>query len=333
MAVEGVDYAFPPHPSIPGLAAAGKQFACRYGGWQDKGPGTADKWLTPSEAAKLAAAGLWVCANAEGSASGLLNGYSTGFSWARNADLGFRACGMPADRPIYLSVDFDVTAEQWLRVRDALHGAADALGGVERVGVYGGYRAVEWAHRDRVAAWLWQTYGWSTWRDADGVTRLHWADNVHMQQYRNGVIVAGADVDLNRALPQDYGQWMPGKGPDMQQTDKLIFPTGNPGRTVGDHFGDLQNLRNVMWGEGLPPAVNPPKPDSPLMQLLGMPAELAAIKEAIDALPQGNIDYARLVAELVPVLVPALVQAMPTEPAAEEIAEAVLDEDHRRSAE
>lgn len=216
MGVEGVDYAFPPHPSIPGLAAAGKKFACRYGGWSGNGPGTADKWLTPGEAAQLAAAGLWICANAEGSASGLLNGYSVGFSWAKYADLGFKACGMPEDRPIYLSVDFDVTAGQWPQVRDALRGAADALGGVSRVGVYGGRRAIEWARRDGVARWYWQTYAWS-----GGV----WVPGNHVEQYRNGVQVAGADVDLNRALTQDYGQWIPGGGDMGTQITSLNVQT------------------------------------------------------------------------------------------------------------
>lgn len=210
MTIPGVDYAFPPHPSIPGLAAAGMKFASRYGGWvqagQNKGPGTSDKWLTPDEAKALSAAGLSIVANAEGSAGGLTGGYSTGFSWAKYADLGFKACGMPSDRPIYLSVDFDVTTSTWPAVRDALRGAADALGGVHRVGVYGGRHAVEWARRDGVAAWFWQTYAWS-----GGV----WVPGNHVEQYHNGVQVAGADVDLNRALKSDFGQWQVGMGDDM----------------------------------------------------------------------------------------------------------------------
>lgn len=195
VAIEGVDYAFlPQHPSIPGLAEAGKQFACRY-----LGPGTSDKHLTPDEANELEANGIAIVANAEGSANGLLGGWKTGFAWAARAADQAHDCGMPDDRPIYLSIDFDVTSSQWeWYVRDALRGAADALGGVHRVGVYGSVRAVEWARRDGVAAWFWQTYAWSAGR---------WASGNHIEQYRNGVDLAGGKVDLDRALSIDYGQW------------------------------------------------------------------------------------------------------------------------------
>ena len=108
---EGVDYAFPPWPSPAVLVAAGKSFVVRYGG-----PGTSDKWLTPAEARALCAAGLSIVANAEGSAGGLANGFSAGASWARSADAWFRSCGMPADRPIYFSIDFDTASDDWAQL-------------------------------------------------------------------------------------------------------------------------------------------------------------------------------------------------------------------------
>src|SRR5512139_2450678 len=138
MPLEGVDYAFPPRPSAAALAAAGKRFAVRYGG-----PGSSDKQLDTAEAQALASAGVWIVANAEGSAGGLAGGFAVGASWARTADAHFRACGMPADRPIYLSADFDVTSVGWPAVRDALTGAASVIG-LSRVGVYGGRKAVAW---------------------------------------------------------------------------------------------------------------------------------------------------------------------------------------------
>lgn len=191
--VQGVDYAFPPRPNIGQLAAAGIRFACRYGG-----PGSLDKQLDPEEARALTAAGIAIVANAEGAASGLVGGYSVGASWARSAEARFKACGMPPGRPIYFSVDFDVQSGQWAAVASALRGAADVLGGVHRVGVYGGRRAIEWARRDGAAQWFWQTYAWSS-----GI----WVPGNHIEQYRNGVQLAGADVDLNRALANDIGQW------------------------------------------------------------------------------------------------------------------------------
>jgi len=191
MAIEGVDYAWS-RPDIGQLAAAGKVFACRYGG-----PGSLGKQLDPVEAQALSAAGVAIVANAEGGADGLLGGWSAGADWARLAEAHFQSCGMPAGRPIYLSVDFDVTAGQWPAVADALRGAASVLGAA-RVGVYGGRRAIEWARRDGLAGWWWQTYAWS-----GGV----WVPGNHIEQYRNGVELAGATLDLDRALASDYGQW------------------------------------------------------------------------------------------------------------------------------
>jgi Domain of unknown function (DUF1906) len=189
-----VDSAFD-RPSVAGLVAAGKQFACRY-----VGPGSAGTHLDPPEAHALSAAGITIVANAEGAGDGLLGGFAVGQSWAQSAHAQAVACGMPADRPIYLSVDFDVTSAQWPAVRDALHGATAVLG-LNRVGVYGGYNAVVWAVRDNAARWFWQTFAWSDGR---------WHPAAHIQQYRTRVALAGGTVDLNRSMNPDVGQWQIG---------------------------------------------------------------------------------------------------------------------------
>jgi hypothetical protein len=191
MSVDGVDYSYD-RPSASGLASAGKRFACRYGG-----PGSSGKQLDAAEARALTRAGIAIVANAEGSTGGLLGGYGTGADWARRTHAHFTSLGMPADRPIYLSVDFDVTSGQWPSVAAALRGAASVLG-AGRVGVYGGLHTVTWARRDRVARWFWQTLAWSGGR---------WAAGNHIEQYRIDVPLAGGTVDLNRALRADYGQW------------------------------------------------------------------------------------------------------------------------------
>lgn len=191
--IEGVDYAFS-KPRASGLHTAGKAFACRYGG-----AGTPDKQLTAKELRELQFWGIDVVANVEGAANGLLGGYDTGARWARSADLFFRGLGMPDDRPIYLSADFDVQPSQWASVHAALLGARDVLG-AGRVGVYGGRYAVARAQAENVASWFWQTYAWSG-------KPTQWLPNTHIQQYRNGVTIDGADCDLNRAMVQDFGQW------------------------------------------------------------------------------------------------------------------------------
>jgi hypothetical protein len=202
MAIEGVDYAWA-RPTVASLVAAGKKFACRYGG-----PGSAGKQLDPAEAVALAAHGLSIVANAEGTADGLAGGWAVGEAWARDAEEHFARCGMPAGRPIYLSVDFDATDSQLKGpVADALLGAGHVLG-AGRVGVYGGYKTIVWARANGLASWFWQTYAWSAGR---------WAPGNHIEQYDNGVSLGGGNIDLNRALKADYGQWVPtgGSGEDM----------------------------------------------------------------------------------------------------------------------
>lgn len=215
--LEGVDYAWE-RPVPAALKAAGKAFACRYGG-----VGSDGKLLHPAEAKALTAAGLSIVANVEGTANGLLQGWSTGASWAKSADTWFRGCGMPADRPIYFSVDFDVNASQWPAVAEALRGAASIIG-LERVGIYGSYHACLWAKRDNVARWLWQTYAWSAGT---------WVTGLHIKQYRNGVNVAGASVDLDQALTVDYGQWGQQQlGDDMSdQAESILASLANGSRT------------------------------------------------------------------------------------------------------
>jgi glycoside hydrolase-like protein len=255
----------------------GKKFAVRYGG-----PGSSDKQLDLAEANALAAAGLWVVANAEGSAQGLLGGFDVGASWARTAAAHFKRCGMPDDRPIYLSVDFDPTSAQWPAVRDALAGAASVVG-LARVGVYGGYWACQWAYRDGVAPWLWQTYAWSTWKDPDGVRRLHWLSGTHLQQYRNGVVIDGADCDLNRALAGDFGQWQPGNsyGPIGDDMALMDDPDGKflPGRILAALY--LEDVFSFGPDKGKP---------------VPLTAAIKKLQADVDTLKTGGVPPADLVA-------------------------------------
>lgn len=296
--VEGVDYAWS-RPNISQLASLGKVFACRYGG-----PGTSGKHLTASEAQTLSAAGISIVANAEGAADGLLGGWNAGVSWASSAEIHFRNCGMPPDRPIYLSVDFDVTSAQWPTVANALRGAASVLGAA-RVGVYGGRRAIEWARRDGVARWYWQTYAWSS-----GV----WVPGNHIEQYLNGVTIAGTgSVDLDRALTSDYGQWKVGDN-DMGDYGALGEPTNvadynrdYPDSMIADVFAALVR-GDTGWGTA----------DGHGADGWALYKRLDAIKSAV-ATPE--IDY-DLLAEKVAALMPK-----PATP--EEIAKAVVTETAR----
>lgn len=265
MAIEGVDYAWS-RPSPAGLWAAGKVFACRY-----VGQGSAGKRLTAAEAGALRAAGVAIVSNVEGTADGLLGGFSVGRTWAQTAHAEAVACGMPPSRPIYLSADFDVTATQWSSVRSALLGAADVLG-IDRVGVYGSYNACAWARRDGVARWFWQTYAWSAG---------NWAPGVHIQQYRNNVSVAGtAGIDLDRAMTTDYGQWggsaMAGSGITMSW-----------GETLDAYFHRIEELWVPATAASVRGANNT---DQILTNQTAMADRLLAIERRLDQLSAGGID-------------------------------------------
>lgn len=205
MSVEGVDYTTPERPTVASLKAAGKVFACRYGG-----PGGAWKHIDLAEVRELTAAGIAIVANAEGTADGLLGGRSAGVAWATSAADHFRALGMPSDRPIYFSVDFDTTSGDWAALDAAFDGIASVIGR-DRTGVYGEYSIMRHLAGNGRARWFWQTYAWSGGQ---------WYAGNHIEQYRNGVPLGGGTVDLNRAKQADYGQW--GVDEMSVETDRKI---------------------------------------------------------------------------------------------------------------
>lgn len=293
--IPGVDYAFPPHPDIAGLAAAGIKFACRYGG-----PGTQDKWIHAEEAQALAAVGIAIVANAEGSQSGLHQGFAAGASWARSADAWFKGIGMPDGRPIYFSVDFDTTSGDWDELDAAMDGAASVIGR-SRVGVYGEYSIVAHLIGNGKAKWAWETYAWSGG---------HWFSGNHIEQYHNGVQLAGADVDLNRAKQADYGQWFPMTEEDMTSLDDVFTNADGNDRSLAQMIVDkFDGQYTDVYDKQFPRSVG---------------ARLAAL-EAKPPVALSPDDIAAIIKGLAAV--------MPKPPTAQEIAVATLDEDHKRSAE
>jgi Rv2525c-like, glycoside hydrolase-like domain len=281
MALEGVDYAFPPRPRASELARLGKKFAVRYGG-----PGTRDKWLDPTEAQALAAAGLSIVANAEGSAGGLRLGFSEGARWARTADAWFRSCGMPPDRPIYFSVDFDTTSGDWDELDAAMDGAASVISR-ERVGVYGEYSIINHFVGNRKAVWYWETYAWSGGQ---------WHPASHLQQYHNGVTIDGADCDLNRAMQSDFGQWQPGgsvitsdndaqheiwRVKTMSYLDDKVQGGPEVGKTLPFVPAFKQLASDVAALKARPPVQAAPVDPAALKAVLLDPDVLAAIAKAV----------------------------------------------------
>lgn len=275
--IEGVDYA-DARPSPAGLVAAGKRFVVRYGG-----PGRDAKQLHADELRALLAAGLSVVANAEGTTGGF-QGEAAGRAWAVSAEQHFRDLGMPADRPIYFSVD---TGSPDLAAVDAACRGAAAVIGAGRVGVYGGYATIAHVARAGTARWFWQTYGWSAGR---------WWPGAHIQQYRNGVTVAGGDCDLNRAMVDDFGQW-------GQEDD--VTPD------------DIAAIADAVWAKTLRnPYSNVDQPASDLLRYAPSRTPTLQVGDKVDALA-GQVSavqtaLAGLTPALLGALVPAIVAALPS---------------------
>jgi Domain of unknown function (DUF1906) len=211
--IEGVDYSWG-RPDLGELARLGKRFAVRYLSFKRTG-----KNLTRAEADQLIAAGLAVVSNWENDKGDQLGGHNRGVAHATEAARQHLACGGPPDRPIYFSTDFDASTSQLATCHRYLRGCADVIGW-DRVGVYGGFRTINYM-RDRGVRWLWQTYAWSGGQ---------WAAGTHLRQYRNEVRLAGADVDLDRAMKTDYGQWgedTPLTGEDIEKIAQRVWGREN----------------------------------------------------------------------------------------------------------
>jgi len=187
---EGVDYVSGPSPAA--LKRAGKDFVCRY----VSTPGN-PKNITKTEVKFLQKANIDIVIVFETTAARSLAGYSAGVYDATSALEQAKAAGGPADSAIYFAVDFDATEDEQLVINRYLLGAAHVLG-KNKVGVYGGIWVVKRALEAGICKYGWQTYAWSG-------GRLY--EKAHIYQYKNGVYIAGANCDLDRAYRADFGQW------------------------------------------------------------------------------------------------------------------------------
>lgn len=188
---QGVDYSWS-RPNVGQLRAAGKEFVCRY-----IGRGSYDKLLDNAEKNVLIANGMSIVSNCEGFEDDALNGYSQGVQDAQISANWRDRIGMPQQRPIYFSVDFDAQGYQMDVIGSYFDGAASVLGRAW-VGVYGGYRTIEAMANMGKVGWYWQTYAWSYGQ---------WSSFAHIRQYQNRVYLGGGEVDLDDSTIVEYGQW------------------------------------------------------------------------------------------------------------------------------
>jgi hypothetical protein len=179
--VEGADYSYA-HPDPHGYRAAGKLFALRYFSR------TAGKGLSVAERDSLWAADVVIGGLSESTANRALAGHAAGVADGLSARAIARGLDYPDSLPIFYAVDFNATDAQLAgAVGDYLYGVASAD---PHAGVYGGLHTVGYVLDRTIMAWAFQTGAWSA-----GV----WDARAQIQQYHNGVTVAGGDVDLCRA--------------------------------------------------------------------------------------------------------------------------------------
>jgi peptidoglycan hydrolase-like protein with peptidoglycan-binding domain len=202
MSVAGVDYSFS-RPSAAALTAAKIGFVCRYLSSDGTPTHSNPKDLSAPEVAMLHGAGISIVLNYETSGTFMQGGYAAGLAIARWAREQATSLGAPAGVPIYYSADFNATSEQISGVLDFMHGAADAEGSKDRVGVYGSFAVVE-AAAGAGFKYLWQTYAWSAGQ---------WSAHAVLRQTSNDQKLGGVAVDLDEAVAQDYGQWAPTDAP------------------------------------------------------------------------------------------------------------------------
>lgn len=113
------------------------------------------------------------------------------------------------------------------------------------------------------------------WRAQLYDVRNRWAPQANSGHFDHIHLSARTDHQYT-----SLGSWSITPEDDMEQRDRLAYPTAVDGRTVGNHFADSQNLRDWWYGKpGDKATTNPPPPGSRADLLLGT---LAAIKQQVD---------------------------------------------------
>lgn len=297
MSIFGIDYAWS-HPSVKTMTDAGVKFIARYLS------NDTSKNLSRAEATAANNAGIWCVLVWETTASRALAGRQAGRDDALSAGHMAAALGMPDDRPIYFGVDFDAQPGQYPAIREYFIGAASAEGslGKDRVGMYGGYNPIKWAFDNKLITWGWQTYAWSGGK---------WDSRAHIQQYKNGVNLGGADVDYDRAMYDDYGQWMIGESP----------------MTISD--ADAKKIATaVAKTDGLYPAPddNPDNPEWKLdYQIYSMGKGIRQIAAAVASIGSPDVDEAAIISGVLAGLSPETIADKIATALGPEVAAGVLD--------
>ena len=234
--MKGVDYSSG-RPSGAALAAAGVGFAARYVSH------TSSKNITASEAADLAAHGVWTVLVWETTANRAGAGKSAGIADATEALAQATAAGMPAGRPLYFAVDWDANPSV---VVPYFQGVASVLG-LDRTGAYGGYKVIKYLLDHGLIAWAWQTAAWSGGQ---------WDARAHIRQPATTVRINGVACDNDTSQQEDFGQWMPGN--ITPEDDVALSDADKTWLTNAINSAIAAKLPAVWSADGSVPAARPP---------------------------------------------------------------------------
>lgn len=186
------------------LSANGIYFVCRY--LSSGGASLPYKQLSAEEFADLVANGIQVVFNWETTSTMMLGGQPQGVQDAQAALNYIQGLpGVPAGyHPVvYFSADFDATPAQQTPINAYLQAAAGVLGGVEHVGIYGGYWPLSRALDAGVCKWAWQTEAWS---GGNIDSRI----NIMQRNSLGYETIDGVQCDIDEAHTTDIGAFVAG---------------------------------------------------------------------------------------------------------------------------
>lgn len=131
---------------------------------------------------------------------------AAGRAIATKARNGMRNLGLPDTVPVYFAIEAgegnrEVRDDELEKVRNFFRGIIEQFGGVDRVGMYGGDKAMFAIQEAGLASYFWQSRGWT--RPRDGVRKpLYPFSNI--LQAGTGQ-VSGVSVDFNFLLKENSG--------------------------------------------------------------------------------------------------------------------------------
>ena len=187
------------------LKDAGVKFVCRY--LSDGGNSLPGKQLLPAEAADLQANGIQIVSNWENYANRMREGFQAGLADGFAADAWHRKCGGPSTGVIYFSCDYDAPESDQPAINDYLRGTAQALGSVDRVGMYGGYWPLSRAFDAGVIRWGWQTVAWSGSNPNYKFKNIDSRAHILQRNDLGFPKIAGVETDINETFVNNFGQW------------------------------------------------------------------------------------------------------------------------------